>query len=226
MDLLEAAAVPLISAAVDAVPKLFASSSTPNNPTTTEPVRDDRINLSSSVLPVAPTTAPSTTVALRTPGVNIPFQHIFFDITGQESKSTSVTVAALSSVRPLIKFFRDATLVSLEAFIVSSYPSLDKPVSVDLCWTPADVTLGDGVLKCPGAVRFTVGGLYINNQGVLPCDLKYMNPIIKSPVIYTNHPRLNAHFYKREDAKVSDKTAATVLIRGIIHCAHPTVYAS
>lgn len=220
--LLEAASAAL--PIVNAIPQLLASTSSNADGSSTTPLRDDRIAISGSDLPPAPTPTPSTTISQRVPGVDIPFQHLFYDLTGSESGHTSITIPTIPSVACFSKFFRDVSLLRLEAAIYSSYPAYTTPVTVDLAWTPANVTLGSDVLHSPGGVRFTVGGLNITDSGILPCNLSYMNPIIKSPVPYDNHPRLNVRFHLHKKTSAQAPIAATIIIRGVAHCAHPTIY--
>lgn len=156
--------------------------------------------------------------------MTIPFQKLWFDLTGNEEKTSSVTLPELGPILKILPFFRDVCVENVEVVIMPAAAALSRPVTVDLAWTPADVKPGRDIMKCPSGTRFTVGGLTISNNGVLPCDLGYMNPIIKSPLAYTNHPRLSALFHKQAGGSVTDPISASVVIRGTLRCSHPTLY--
>ncbi|AVH76850.1 coat protein [Bee Macula-Like virus 2] len=214
----------LSSAATILPPVINALSNSSSSHVADQPVgSSDRILLSTSALPSAPTPQPERTLGGHF--VDVPFQHLFYDLTGTETKSTSTTVQVIAPVKSLIQNFRDAQVVSLEAVVFPTANSLKIPVTVDLAWTPADVTAsGTQVITTPGSARVTVGGLNLLNQGVLPCNLNYVNPCIKSPLPYTNHPRLNVHFMESPDAKLEGVKAtikASVFIRGILRLGHP-----
>lgn len=215
----------LLPTALNAIPQLV-SPNTAAQPQAMDAPRDDRVHLMSAPLPPAPTIAPSTQQMQRTPGLTIPFQFLFYDLDGTESKTTSKTVADIDTVKAITQLYRDATLSSLEAVIYPSAAAIKDPVTVDLLWTSANVTFGEGdsVIKSPTSVRFTVGGLAITQQGVLPCDLSFVNPIIKSPVPYTNHPVLHASFHQSGPQETKNKTRATIFIRGNIKVSHPIIY--
>lgn len=229
--------VPLITTAASAIPSVvnaFSSSkpaqtsSSPSNPLDMQPMpSSDSVLLSSQPLPPAPPPPLGSSLGQSSHRLIIPFQRLYFDLTGTESKSNSVTVQSLPNVASIIKGYRDAYIVHLEAIIFPSAPSLKIPVTVDLCWTTADVTVeGSNVLATPSSSRITIGGLALMHQATLPCDLGYINPIIKSPIPYTNHPRLNIFFHQSQDAVnegVNAKTKASVIIRGSISVSHPLV---
>lgn len=229
--------VPLLASAASAIPSVVNAFSSPQssqnppsaqNPMDVQPLpSSDSVVLSSQPLPPAPPPPLGSTLGRSSNRLIIPFQRLYFDLTGTESKSNSVTVQSLPNVANIIKGYRDAYLVHLEAVVFPSAPSLKIPVTVDLCWTTADVTVeGSNVLATPSSARITIGGLALMHQATLPCDLGYINPIIKSPIPYTNHPRLNIFFHLNQDAVnegTSAKTKASVVIRGSISVSHPLV---
>lgn len=185
----------------------------------------DGVVLSHQELPQAPPPPLGSTLGRSSGGVTIPFQCLIYDLTGLESKSYSVTVQSLTKVSSLTKYFRDARLSSLEAVVFPSAASLKIPVTVDLAWTTADLTVeGADVLATAASTRITVGGLNLLHQGILPADLGHINAIVKSPIPYTNHPRLNIFFHTSKDAVaegVGSKTKASVFVRGQLHLSHP-----
>lgn len=229
--------VPLLATAASAIPSVVNAFSSPKSsqvPTSSSTPLDmqpmpssDSVVLSSQSLPPAPPPPLGSSLGRSSNRLIIPFQKLYFDLTGTESKSNSVTVQSLTNVASIIKGYRDAYIVDLEAIVFPSAPSLKIPVTVDLCWTTADVTVeGVNVLATPSSARITIGGLALMHQATLPCDLGYINPILKSPIPYTNHPRLNIFFHQNPDAVsegVDAKTKASVIIRGSISVAHPLV---
>lgn len=190
-----------------------------------EPVsRSDRIVLSTQSLPPAPEISPSL------PGssqhhITIPFQSLIFDLNGTETKSYSTVLPTLPIIAKHIQYFRYATVSNLEAVVFPSAAALKIPVTVDLAWTTADVVpTGKDVLGTPSSARITIGGLDIVNSGVLAADLRYINPVIKSPISYSDTPRLSMHFHSNPDAVaqgLSTKIKATIFIRGDLHLSSP-----
>lgn len=229
--------LPLLATAASTIPSVVNafSSSKPSPPSSSnsapldmQPLpSSDSVVLSSQSLPPAPPPPLGSSLGHSPNRLIIPFQRLYFDLTGTESKSNSVTVQSLPNVASIIKGYRDAYIVNLEAVVFPSAPSLKIPVTVDLCWTTADVTVdGTNVLATPSSARITIGGLALMHQATLPCDLGYINPIIKSPIPYTNHPRLNIFFHQNPDAVnegVNAKTKASVIIRGSVSVSHPLV---
>lgn len=174
-------------------------------------------------LPVPRNTTPLATLS-GGPRLEIPFQQEWYGLTGTETGAASTTISALSNVKSIIKYYQNATLVHVEAAIFAYAPSVEKPLTVELAWTPAHVTVGsDGILDVPGGCIFTVGGLNVTNGGILTAPLHQLNPIIKSPIPYDNQPRINAKFHPIYD-KVQNKRTAALVIRGIILVDTPTVY--
>lgn len=158
------------------------------------------------------------------PSVTIPFQFQWYGLTGQEKGHTSITITEISIVKEITKFYRDVTLSHLEAVIFAGSRSYSEPVTIELCWTPATNAISSNILDHPGAIRFCVGGLNLTNSGVLPCDLNYINPIVKSPISYDNAPRLNVHFNQNEGSKINTGTSGSLIIRGSLNCSVPSIY--
>ncbi|APG77678.1 hypothetical protein [Hubei macula-like virus 2] len=223
MNTLLQTAIEHAPAIISALPSLLPPSSQSTS-TSSDPVHDDRLLLANSALPPAPSTPSHISSFPSSSSVKVPFQYVWFGLDGTESKNASITIPEIPSVKKIIAFFRDAKLVNLEAAVYPHFDCLEKPITVDLMWSPSDTVPSGSILNCPGAVCFTVGGQFLSQSGILPCDLNFMNPIIKSPIPYTNHPRLNAKFYKNQ-TELQSHRKATIIIRGIIACAHPTVYA-
>lgn len=211
----------LASALTDLVSNAISSASSSSNPPALLPGGFN--DVSTLPLPIVPPSVSPTAVHSGS-SVNIPFQQEYYGLTGGETGHASTTVPELSNVRDIIRYYQLCELVELEAVIFPSAGAYKTPLTVDLLWTPADVLAGAVVLSKPGAVRFTIGGLNITNSGALPCPLQYVNRVIKSPVSYTNSPRLNVVFHKVPDHRPNTGTSGSLVIRGVLKCSVPTVF--
>ncbi|QBP37022.1 putative coat protein [Lampyris noctiluca tymovirus-like virus 1] len=223
-DLLMSAASSLIPKAIDAI--------LPSNPVQSTDVADlpvsgsDRTVVSTQMLPPAPPLPLSTShTSSRRPntGVIVPFQIMLQEFTGAIPDSYTYTISGLPKIQTLIKPFRDVVLLRLEAIVFPLAPSYKNPVTVDLAFTPNDVVVaGSSIIDTPGSARLTAGGLHLLQSGVVNCDLQYINNIVKSPIPYSNTPRINFRCHKNPDvATTSTTTLACVCIRGSLHLMHP-----
>lgn len=182
---------------------------------------DDRVVLSTQSLPPNPPPPLGSSLGRSSSVVRFPFQDKILDVSGKERLNYSQLVSSCAPVKRHIHYFRDAWVSELEAVVFPSALSLKTPVTVDLCWTGADIApSGENVLATPASARLTIGGLALLHQGILPADLGHINPIIKSPIPYSNTPRLSIYTFANPDVS-DDQSRATVYIRGIIHCSHP-----
>lgn len=218
--------IPTLAAAVPPIVDLAKNAMSQPASSPSDGDRTDRIILSSSAVPAAPTPSPEQLTPRSHSGVVIPFQHLWYDLTGAETGVASLDIKTLQDVRDLSKCFRDAELVTLEAVIYPSAPAFKSPVTVDLVWLPADdnIDASSKVIKTAGATRFTCGGLAISNNGILPCNLGFVNGILKAPIPYSNTPKLFATFHQNPDASVKSKVAASVIVRGSLRLSHPIVH--
>lgn len=190
-------------------------------------------NAPAAALPHTPGNIPSMPVPRDTskvqvphrgPRLEIPFQQEWYGLTGTETGTASTTISELSNVKNIINFYENATLIQLEAVIFAYAPSVDKSLTVELAWTPANLTLGNkAILGTPGGCVFTVGGLNVTNGGILDAPLHHLNPVIKSPIPYDNQPRLNIKFHQVHTS-VQNRRSAAVIIRGVVAVDTPTIY--
>lgn len=216
---MEDAIMALIPFLADKVGSRFTSPASESTPTTHQPHTPSNI----PTLPIPRNTTPvqSTSTGSR---LEIPFQFEWYGLTGTETGTASVTMSELAPVKDIIKYFQNASLLDLEAVIYAYAPSVEKPLSVELAWTPANVIVGGGtILAVPGGCVFTVGGLNVSNGGILPAPLQQLNPIVKSPIPYDNQPRLNVKFHQIHTT-VQNKRTASIIIRGLLAVDTPTVY--
>lgn len=184
--------------------------------------------MSGDPLPVPSLPIPRDTTPVQTfssgSSLTIPFQQEWYGLTGTETGTTSITLTELKPVKKAIESFRNARLQKCEVVIFAAARSVKDPVTVDLAWTPSSLVLDkDRFLDHPGAVSFTVGGLNITNGGLLPAPLQYLNPVIKSPIPYTDAPRLCAQFHQ-VSKELGKARIASVVIRGEVVVDTPTVY--
>nr|QHA33701.1 viral helicase [Murindo virus] len=173
-------------------------------------------------LPIQQVTAPVKKPPTPLSSVKIPFQHLYYDLTGTESKTASTTVVELAPIRQLTRFYRVAQLENVEAVIFAGSASVENPVTVDLVWTTADITSAEPITT-PGGIRFTIGGLNVTNSGILPCPLHLINPIIKAPVSFHDSPRLCVKFHQTHNTVTTQKSAS-IVIRGTLILSEPSIY--
>lgn len=210
------ALVPLIA---DKVGSHFTSPRTEGSPAPNQPHTPANI----PTLPVPRNTEPVQTLSSGH-RLTIPFQQEWYGLTGTETGNASITISELAVVKDIIKFYQNATLIEVEAAVFAYAPSVEKSLTVELAWTPANVTVGSSaILGVPGGCVFTVGGLNVTNGGILPAPLHQLNPVVKSPIPYDNQPRINVKFHQIYTT-VQNKRAAAVVIRGLLAVDTPTIY--
>lgn len=183
------------------------------------------VSMPAQALPQAPPPPIGSSLGSGGNCVTVPFQHHAATLRGTETNLHTVNINSIYEVRRHLEYFRDAELVTLDVIVFPAAGAYKIPVTVDLVWTPADVILNSGqVLDTPGSSRITVGGLNLASHATLACDLNYCNRILKSPIPYTNSPRLNIDFKQSKDAAslgVNGELRADIYIRGTIRLSHP-----
>jgi hypothetical protein len=153
--------------------------------------------------------------------LTLPFQYVYYDLTGAETKSTHTSISASTQIATLTKPYRFARLKSLEAVVFPAAHAVKTPVSVDVAWVTADQSPTDkAVLNTFGAQRITVGNFTTSTFPIVPADLTMLNPIIKDSITYLDTPRLALNFYKVDGAD-STKISASVVIRGELELSSP-----
>lgn len=215
---MEDALLALLPFVADKVSSRFASARSEGPTTAAQPHTPSDI----PTMPVPRDTTPVQSTSTG-PRLEIPFQQEWYGLTGTETGVASTTISELARVRDIIKFYQNATLVQVEAVVFAYAPSVDKSLTVELAWTPANTIAGTDMLNVPGGCVFTVGGLNVTNGGLLPAPLHQLNPIIKSPIPYDNQPRLNIKFHQVHTS-VQNKRTAAVVIRGIVAVDTPAIY--
>lgn len=214
----------LISAISSALPNVLPHSETPPapNPLVSGPLPGtDRVLLSPQPLPPAPTPSPAVALGAN-PGVIVPFQWKWQSYDGGQAGQTKTqTFSGNTVLKNVTKHFRDAALVQLELVVYPYAPTLKEPRTVHVAWTSAEVELtADQVLSTPGAVSLTVGGLYLLNSGVVPCDLSFVNPIVKSPITYSNTPKVHV-YYPDSVPDSGRRTYFSIILRGSLRLSSP-----
>lgn len=189
---------------------------------------DDRVVLSTQSLPPNPPPPLGSSLGRSASVVQFPFQAQVAIANSNPNNTkqhfTSVLIQSLDTVKRHTAYFRDAWVSSLEAVVFPSAISLKEPVTLDLAWTAGDFTpKTNELLAVPASARLTVGGLSILHQGILPADLGHISPIVKSPIPYTNTPRLTVQV-QAGGTPTSDQ--AVVYVRGTLHCSHPILVGS
>lgn len=216
------AAAPLVKNAITSLSTPSTSSAAPDFP--------DHTVVSTQPLPPTPLYKEPSPVR-HPPGLAVPFvlrldeSRTLNDDKGQAftKKVYARTLTGFTEFNDLILRYRYATVSSLELVISPLAASYKWPATIYAVWTPADVvvTAPNNILGTPGAGIFTVGGLYLNNQGILPCDLSHINPIIKAPVSYLNTPRLHYNMPGIPEESPSTVGQFRLMIRGTVHLSVP-----
>lgn len=153
-------------------------------------------------------------------GVLIPFQVSVFHINAASDSASSYTIRELSAVQTLLPYFRDVVVKQADVVVFPTVASKTVPASIDLCWSPSYKILGSEVLSTPSSTRFNIGLDPALISSSLPCDFGHINPIIKSPIPYDDHPRLNIKIYQASGAS-SSVPLGELIIRGILQCSNP-----
>lgn len=236
--------VPVLESAIPVVSKLLSAVSEPES----TPMKDvrapllegarssvDSLDPGARVLtaPPLPSTAHTLTAPVRSGALSIemPFQFNFYDLTGTESKSTSLDLAGKDVITNLIAPYRHARLTHLEAVIFPTAASLKYPQTVDAVWTPHNTTISDNkIMATYGSQRITVGGPFnVNSNSTLPADLALLNPVLKDSVTYVDTPRLCIRFHQNSDSMalgIKAPIAASIFIRGKLMLSSPTVHSA
>lgn len=214
----------LIDAALDKKDPTAAASPAPLSAPSGLMSSDDRVVLSSQSLPPNPPAPLGSSLGRSSSVTTFPFQDKILDCNHFKSASSTLFFSQLvSNCKPVkrhILYFRDAWVSNLEAVVFPNAVSFKYPITIDLAWTTADISpSANQVLATPASARITAGGLSLLHQGVLPADLGHLNPIVKSPIPYSNTPRLTISILEGSDDPGSSQ--AVVYIRGIIHASHP-----
>ncbi|AWB13379.1 polyprotein [Alfalfa virus F] len=169
----------------------------------------------------------STPVSTSSLSIDLPFQWNFFDLTGTETKSASISIAGSSHITELLPQYRYARLINLELVVFPMAISMKYPQTVDVVWCTADQTITDGkIMATYGSQRISVGGpLNMSSHSILPANLSSLNPVVKDSVTYNDTPKLCVRFYENSDCKALGITApicASLFIRGNIQLSSPT----
>lgn len=216
--------LPIVDKIVDAVlPESTSSSkenSTPIMPMVPKPLAStDGTLLSTQPLPSAPTPVSRSPLG---DSVVIPFQFLLFELDGTQNASKTYSYSEITPLKNIITPYRDAVLSHLDAVVYPTALAYSIPTTVDLAWTTDDVKVTENkVLATPGAAKVTVGGVNLLNSAIVSCDLNYINPIVKSPITYSNLPRINIKCYKSNAQATAGNVTASIIVRGSVRCSHP-----
>lgn len=221
----------LIPALADfAIPKItdaiFGDSSQPDNmsssssQTTAPAILDSKLAVNRPLpladVPQAPTFATSDNSSLI-----IPFQFAFHTH-GADEKFSSVAVRDFATILSLTEPYRLAQLVELDLVICPSQKAVTVGSTIHAAWTPAYLTLDKTqVLSVYGAQNVTFGGTFHTGTFTIPADLSVMNPIIKSPVSYSDTPRITLISLAQPSA--GKDTLCLSYIRGKVKLSHPSL---
>ncbi|QOQ52504.1 coat protein [Citrus virus C] len=172
----------------------------------------------------APSRSLTTPASLSHPSITLPFQFNFFDLTGTESKYTSLAIDGESRVLNLLTHYSYAKLSSLELVVFPKAESLAYPQTFDAVWATSDsVITGTDIISVYGSQRVTFGGPVSSSLPIImPCDLKSLNPVIRDSVVYKDTPKLFIAFYQNKDNVALGVSKAvicgSIIIRGTVEC--------
>lgn len=188
--------------------------------------------------PLSPTIEPSHPVAVsnsQTPPCStifshaehsfvVPFSRNIFDATGKHQHLSY----GVASVKPLSEIIKSAQLATLEHLELAIYPaqhSGDYGVTADVLWTTNDIVpTTTEFFEYPGSTRATFSGTPASGPYVIPCDFARINRIVKSPVSFTNAPRINVNVWLNTSATKVNNTniLASFILRGSVRLSYPS----
>nr|WCR76256.1 polyprotein [Medicago sativa marafivirus 1] len=200
-----------------------SATQTPSSPAGSSP--DARV-LRAPPLP-SPARQLPTEVSTSSLSIELPFQWDFFDLTGTETKSASLSIAGSTHITSLLPQYRYARLLQLELVVFPMSISMKYPQTVDVVWSTADQTITeDKIMATYGSQRISVGGpLNMSSHSILPANLSQLNPVVKDSVTYNDTPRINVRFFENADCKalgISAPVCASLFIRGKIRLSSPS----
>lgn len=158
------------------------------------------------------------------PGIELPFQFVIYNHTGFVKYLTQ-SVTSFRGIQNLIAHGRLCTLKELDCVVAPTFHVTKYATTVDVCWTSNDVVPNtNNILNYPSASRITLGGPLAFGPSVIPCPFGYINRVIKAPLAFTDFPRLSISCMENPTAKkeAGDVLLASIIVRGIIHVAHPS----
>lgn len=179
---------------------------------------DERTTNAPLPLPPRPVMSQDTITAA---GIVIPFQFLLHNcVPAVANRLISTPVMANPRMLQITTGFRYATLENIELVMFPNARAAETPISVAAVWTPADVAVvADNLLTVPGSTVFTAGSYSMSHSFVLPADLNYLNPVIKSPIPFVDSPRISAVVLRSPEAEA--EANGYLLIRGNLRLSHP-----
>lgn len=181
---------PIATAASNLVRDVLAPSTTEPSPAkTSQPIPQSN----SLALPTLQLPNPSPIpIPLQTgTSVVVPFSSYFMTLRPDQEVVTSQALSSLSQIAKIIAAWRDASVLFAEAVIFPNANAAAYPTTAELAWTPNDlVPSAANIHNYPLYSSYTVGTYNLGTASTLPLDLSLINPVIKSPIPYTNGPRL------------------------------------
>lgn len=200
-----------------------SAQSSGTSPTSESNSVDDKLAvfrpLPDPALPPSPSSPTSSA-----PGLILPFQFLVHKYTGDQ-KFISNTITSFSDIKTLCSPYRLAQFVELELYVAPSMDAMSIAGTITASWTP-DYLVPDlyNLMAVYGAQTITFGGSYHTGAFTVPCDLKSVNPLAKSPLTFSDIPRINFNCFLQKDAtKVGNKILAFIYLRGKVLCSYPSL---
>lgn len=172
-------------------------------------------------VPKMPSLAPIPIPIQAGTSVVVPFSAYFATAFSGPDIVETQRISAVDQIAKMIRPWRDVSVFECEATIYPRSFVNGKAITIELAWSPSNVTpTKDNLHNFPTWTSFTCGTYNMALHGTLPLDLSYANPVIKSPIPYLNDPRLTALI--RDNGETPDKNPlATINIRGRLICSNP-----
>lgn len=157
------------------------------------------------------------------PGIELPFQFVIYNHDGSPKYLTQ-GITSFKGVQNLLCHGRLCTLKELECVVAPTFQATKFATTIDVSWTSNDVVPNtNNILNYPSSSRITIGGPLAFGPSIVPCPFGYINPVIKAPLAFTDFPRLSVACMENPTAKreAPNCILASILVRGIVHVAHP-----
>ena len=151
--------------------------------------------------------------------IELPFQ---WQVTsfGQIETLAQINIASSAQLAKVISNFRHAKILELTAVLTPTSSASSNPVTVDLCWVPANSSAAPSdIMNVYGGQKFTLGGPVTTNATItVACPLGSVNCMVKDSVLYTDTPKLLAY---SSNSSSQTTPSATLQIRGRVLLSSP-----
>lgn len=215
---------PLITTASNLVKDVLQPAQPPSPaPQSGTPVSPAANPVSSSIAPPSlPTQAPIPVPVQTGVSVVVPFCTWIASVSASQAATESKLLSTLSQVSKIIHNYRDASLLHAELVIFPSANAAKYPVTIQLCWSPGDsVPTKTNIHNYAMFTQTSIGVYTLSRNFLLPIDLNYISPVLKSPIPYVNCPRVTVIYEATDTSAPAQTYSASVYARGKILLSNP-----